>query len=348
MSAMMMTTGSGFDGYHVTQYCGLISKDVILKNNPERSADLSSDDPSDPVGPRTAEAKEVEQLIEKGKQNLVTQVESETTSRGANALIGAAFDSFIGTDIIRVSMTGTAVVIEENKYRYQPAALLNGTPLSNETSASDDTPASDFPKTINITESNMISPFIPSALFCDHKDGRLSIALMAQLRTERLYGDVLADVTFVNLFEETYTVTNCCFLNFVCAQRSRIKSAGYPVEIPEYVSCCLKSCKITVKKYMCNDHIHTVYGNKTYNTKEESEKLFDHSKTSVSRIIKELRQCETAMDMLNCYNEIEHSIPVVYRTKLKAALKRRVMLEKMYGVDKITAMEVIKKIFNNQ
>ena len=105
---MLITTTSQISGTEITEYKGIVNGEVILGANVFRDIMASI---RDFIGGRSAAYEEV---LKKAKEEALREMQQEAKKLGANAIIGIDLDyELIGTGMLMVAASGTAVVIKE-------------------------------------------------------------------------------------------------------------------------------------------------------------------------------------------------------------------------------------------
>lgn len=105
---ILITTGFNFEGYRIVKYLNIVNGEIVLGTGflSELSASVN-----DMLGTASGT---IGGKLSKAKQVVQTHLIEKSIGRGANALIGVDFDiSILGNNMLIVSATGTAVVIEK-------------------------------------------------------------------------------------------------------------------------------------------------------------------------------------------------------------------------------------------
>ena len=113
LQSLMLTTGTHFDGYEVTEYIDVICEEVIFKNSFMKSLCASLEDFGNVLSFRDRELTGAGELIANARSYVMDKFKKKAASIGANAVLGVEFESSIGSDLIRVAVFGTAVIIEK-------------------------------------------------------------------------------------------------------------------------------------------------------------------------------------------------------------------------------------------
>jgi uncharacterized protein YbjQ (UPF0145 family) len=104
MSDPLITTTDGLEGHEITDYHGVVSGEAVI------GANVVSDIAAgirDVVGGRSGS---YEKKIETGREEAIADIREEARARGADAVVGASFDSEeMAEGMLWVNLSGTAV-----------------------------------------------------------------------------------------------------------------------------------------------------------------------------------------------------------------------------------------------
>lgn len=113
VAAMMLTTGNDFDGYRITKYVDVICEEVIFKNSFMNRLSAGFEDLGNALSFKETEMSGSSELIARARSYVKDKFRKKAAQIGANAVLGVEFESSIGSDIVRVAIFGTAVIIEK-------------------------------------------------------------------------------------------------------------------------------------------------------------------------------------------------------------------------------------------
>ena len=326
-SDIILTTGNGFDGYRIKHYLGIISKEIVFRSGFVKTLDATVTDIVGSFSFKDIELSGSTELIANAKSYLIAKFEEEVRKRGGNAALGIDFESSFGTGLARVAMSGTPVIIEEvveNKGLYGFATDGNNP--------------------IKFLSSNMINPFIPFILEYNIIPGGIKTSLHIRKMAAGIIGDIQADLTFTNRFNDCCTVKNCCFLNLKEGKRNESSISWYYIDLPENIYCCLKSCVIHVKKYIYNGDLVEVSETKQINFDEIEET----SSVDDRIILDRLEQFDNTRQMLEYVKSIEFSLPEKLFNTLVETLQARWDIERMYGPNKKSTLAALEEKLNKE
>lgn len=110
---LMLTTGTNFDGYIVKNYIDILCEEVVFKNSFWKRLDATFEDLGNAFTFKDTELSGANKLISNAREYVVEKFKHKAAQLGANAVLGVEFESSFGSDIVRVSVSGTAVRIEK-------------------------------------------------------------------------------------------------------------------------------------------------------------------------------------------------------------------------------------------
>lgn len=110
---LMLTTGSSFDGYKVVKYLDIISCEIVFKNSFIHSLSAGVEDFFKRLSFSEKELSGTTELIERGKQYIMRKFREKAVSICANAVLGIDFETSFGSDIVKISVNGTAVIVDK-------------------------------------------------------------------------------------------------------------------------------------------------------------------------------------------------------------------------------------------
>lgn len=111
--SLMLTTGINFDGYLVAKYIDVFCEEVVFKNSFWKRLDATLEDLGNAFTFKDTELSGANKLISNAREYVVEKFKQKAAQLGANAVLGVEFESSFGSDIVRVSVSGTAVRIEK-------------------------------------------------------------------------------------------------------------------------------------------------------------------------------------------------------------------------------------------
>lgn len=109
---LMLTTGSSFDGYKVVKYLDIISCEIVFKNSFLNTLSAGFEDFFRALSFKEKEMSGVTELIERAKGYVMSKFREKAIAKGANAVLGIDFETSFGSDIVKISVNGTAVVVD--------------------------------------------------------------------------------------------------------------------------------------------------------------------------------------------------------------------------------------------
>ena len=105
-SGMIVTTTPGVEGKRITRYCGLVTGEAILGANVFKDLFASI---TDIIGGRSGA---YEGELRRARDIAIGELEQAAADLGANAVVGVDLDYETVNNMMMVTVSGTAVVIE--------------------------------------------------------------------------------------------------------------------------------------------------------------------------------------------------------------------------------------------
>ena len=110
---MLLTTGNSFEGYEIVEYLDIISEEVVFKNSFINALGGAVSNLVDSFRLSETEMTGATEWIRAGKEYTREKFIKRATTMGANAVLGIDFESSFGADIVKTTMSGTAVVVRK-------------------------------------------------------------------------------------------------------------------------------------------------------------------------------------------------------------------------------------------
>ena len=103
---MIVTTTPTIEGKRITQYCGIVVGEAILGANVIRDLFAGV---TDILGGRSAA---YEEELAKARETALREMQERASATGANAVVGVDLDYEVINNMLMVSASGTAVVVQ--------------------------------------------------------------------------------------------------------------------------------------------------------------------------------------------------------------------------------------------
>ena len=114
LANLLLTTGNNFDGFTVQKYIDIICEEVIFKNSYWERLDAGLEDlVLNAFTFKETEFSGANKLISNAREFVLGKFKRKAVQLGANAILGVKFESSFDVDIVRVAVSGTAVIIEK-------------------------------------------------------------------------------------------------------------------------------------------------------------------------------------------------------------------------------------------
>lgn len=317
-----MTTGNGFEGYHVEKYLGIISKEIIFRSGLGSSLGAAIENFVRAFNFDDVELTGSTELIANAKIYLMEQFEHEANMKRANAVLGVDIETSFGTDVARVAVSGTAVFV-----------------VKDDTTSVD--VESDGVKSVNVHATNISNPLLISSIELSTGYSANTVAVEVKQTEKGELGDIKADLLMRNRFDDEFLIENVCFIGFQQKSNKHFISTMTPISIPDYISRCIKSCNVVVKKYFFNGELCIP---ENLDVKERTAIIEEIDKgPDVEAIFENLSQLNKAQEMIKALEtmDLDHeSEPYITLAK---TLQSRFQLEKMYGTGGNRTLDALRK-----
>lgn len=111
--ALPLTTTHNFEGYRIIKYIDVVVEEIVFKNGFWKSLDANLEDFGNSFTFKQTEMSGANALIANAREYAVQKFKQKAVKLGANAVVGVEFESSFGSDVVRVAVFGTAVVIQK-------------------------------------------------------------------------------------------------------------------------------------------------------------------------------------------------------------------------------------------
>ncbi len=112
---LLLTTSSFFDGYTVDKYIDTICEEIIFKNSFLMQIVADFKDLGNAFSFKEREFTGSSDLIKRAREYVMKKFRRSAAELGANAILGVDFENSFGDKIVRVSVSGTAVIISKKE-----------------------------------------------------------------------------------------------------------------------------------------------------------------------------------------------------------------------------------------
>ncbi|MBR1866356.1 MAG: YbjQ family protein [Lachnospiraceae bacterium] len=223
MENIKLTTSSGFEGYQIVEYLGVVNGQCTLSSNFFKDMSMNFTEWS------TQESTKFTEMLESASDNAVERLVKAAEKKGANAIIGLkqSYAAFASNTIGTVA-SGTAVVIRQKEAIYQ-----------------------------NITATEIVSNYYnlqmprPIEITMISKNNVVSIAPIFYNYGRETVKTIRCDIAFTNYYDEKLLLQG---VDFVFSKESELRLQAEFVEckLPVKDIPMIKDVKIFVRKYVTN------------------------------------------------------------------------------------------------
>lgn len=320
---MLKTTGMNFEGYHVDQYIDILSEEIVFKNGFMKKLFASVGDIFSSMNLRDTEMSGATSLIENGKKYVMERFVNKAENMGGNAILGMQFDTSFGTEIIRISVSGTVVRVSKDEN------IINDKKIK-----------------LPVRGSNYIQLKCAGAIY--HKtDDYQSVSLdIFNPHGDEISG-VKCDLFFRTVFGDCIDLKNQMFIKF--AEQSKNHWISEPVicELSDDLMKTVDAVDIVVKKCIVNGNV-TEVTTEEINTLEELNELEKSSMPTIdfNELLIEAEKLSSAKAIYEYIKTYVQADPEAISSELIEKLKKHANLERLYGNEKHESMLTLRSFFH--
>lgn len=241
---------------------------------------------------------------------------------GANAIIGIniSYTTF-SSDIMGVIANGTAVIIESDNNNIKNA------------------------KSIPVTNYNPDLSFRINELKIAVNVEKKSCTVQANVWGKAISA-ISADIIFTTIFDDSYTLDNIAFTDFIGKPQRRPEHISSPCicSLPLEITKILKSAKVMIRKYIQNDIIHKVTDNDLpLNPDESSNKLFlSENEMTIEDYLSTVSLLHSASEIYAFTQDLNQNF---LNSEILDEIQSCVNLERLYGNAKDDCIIKLKRYF---
>lgn len=112
---LILTTGTSFEGYKVEKYIDVICEEIVFKNSLWKQISAGFEDFANALSFKDKEMSGASELIANARRYIMEKFKEKAVRLDANAILGIDFESSFGSDVVRVSVFGTAVCVKKSE-----------------------------------------------------------------------------------------------------------------------------------------------------------------------------------------------------------------------------------------
>ncbi|MCM1288890.1 MAG: heavy metal-binding domain-containing protein [Clostridium sp.] len=363
MSEIMITSGSGFEGYDIEEYLGFVAGQTVLGSNFFKGIAASVTEVSD------AESDKLTSKLEQANEVAMQKLKKLALAKGADAIIGAEFNytQFANYSVGTIA-SGTAVTLKKKAEAEKKIVK-------------------------ELYVSNYYNRLVPRPVKVILSGDSKNVTIATEFFNYNM-DDIKAvrvDIELTNLYEEKLLLKNLDFV-FEKGNVTQIRANDIECKLPAKDILLIKDSKVTISKYVtsrgvfaCNDvpvnvsmPLHRLEALKEkrgidavekyksdgmtwtcncgYVNEAGSEECVvcarkqDDMKTAVSRfnpdeMIAKMQTKEFVMEIKDVLMEYIKEIDTQYRMELLEIMESGLQYEKTRGNMKDTVIEKVEKVF---
>lgn len=337
MQKLMMTTGNTFEGYTIDDYLGVYSgisaMPEAVQKMVEKSGIVSMDRALSDLMKK--DDNYVVNSITNMRERALKSLKIQVAEAGGNAIVGMDMEfSSLTANLIVLIALGTAVKISKN-----------GEPVVIEEDLQEIENIFE-PKSITVKHTNKDAPFYPIKLFYDSHDIEMEIVLCDDSEVEA----VLADLSLVTIFNETYEIDNVGFINFRKESKAHRRSEGVKIKVPDSVIRTLSSVDVLIKKYIAGGELYNADGVVESLTDEDISIAEKSNRTAmdVEDFLAELAQLPNVKKIEEYIQEFNKTHEENLSKGLIEHVEKNAKVAAIYGIGKEDLLQSIRKYIDSE
>lgn len=221
MEKVKLTTSSGFEGYEIVEYLGVVSGQSTLSSNFFKDMTMNFTEWS------TQESTKFTEMLESASENAVERLVKAAENKGANAIIGLKQNyTALASNTIGTVASGTAVVIQQKEMIHR-----------------------------NITATAIVSNYYnlqmprPIEIIMIGKENIVNIAPIFHNYGREMVKTIRCDISFTNYYDERLLLQGIDFV-FSKENETRLQAEFVECKLPMKDIPMIKDVKIYIRKYV--------------------------------------------------------------------------------------------------
>ena len=206
--------------------------------------------------------------------------------------------------------------------------------------------ASLFYAEVPVTESNIVSPYVPKVASFFDKDGSIYVTLKVFSRQDFELKGLQGDLIVRNMFGDEITLEDICFFSFEKKYDGYLVSSPFPVILPDKISYGVSNAGLCVKRFIGNDKLE-ILENTTIDSIAEAQKQNIDGDFNIEAFWLELENYNNTKEIYEYILQLSEFQTGVFSNELLQQLESKVKIERMYGNNKKSTIQLLKTYFDN-
>lgn len=206
--------------------------------------------------------------------------------------------------------------------------------------------ASLFYAEVPVTESNIVSPYVPKVASFFDKDGSIYVTLKFFSRQDFELKGLQGDLIVRNMFGDEITLEDICFFSFEKKYDGYLVSSPFPVILPDKISYGVSNAGLCVKRFIGNDKLE-ILENTTIDSIAEAQKQNIDGDFNIEAFWLEIENYNNTKEIYEYILQLSEFQTGVFSNELLQQLESKVKIERMYGNNKKSTIQLLNTYFDN-
>lgn len=267
-----------------------------------------------------------------GRVNLekMTSITAEKAKSGWRLI--TVFTNELGKDVLSIAGVGVNSTAEETVLVFEREIEQKSASL--------------FYAEVPVTESNIVSPYVPKVASFFDKDGSIYVTLKVFSRQDFELKGLQGDLIVRNMFGDEITLEDICFFSFEKKYDGYLVSSPFPVILPDKISYGVSNAGLCVKRFIGNDKLE-ILENTTIDSIAEAQKQNIDGDFNIEAFWLEIENYNKTKEIYEYILQLSEFQTGVFSNELLQQLESKVKIERMYGNNKKSTIQLLKTYFDN-
>lgn len=275
-----------------------------------------------------------ETIVDKfgGRVNLekITSITAEKAKSGWRLI--TVFTNELGKDALSIAGVGVNSTADETVLVFEREIEQKSASL--------------FYAEVPVTESNIVSPYVPKVASFFDKDGSIYVTLKVFSRQDFELKGLQGDLIVRNMFGDEITLEDICFFSFEKKYDGYLVSSPFPVILPDKISYGVSNAGLCVKRFIGNDKLE-ILENTTIDSIAEAQKQNIDGDFNIEEFWLEIENYNNTKEIYEYILQLSEFQTGVFSNELLQQLESKVKIERMYGNNKKSTIQLLKTYFDN-
>ena len=260
----------------------------------------------------------------------ITSITAEKAKSGWRLI--TVFTNELGKDVLSIAGVGVNSTAEETVLVFEREIEQKSASL--------------FYAEVPVTESNIVSPYVPKVASFFDKDGSIYVTLKVFSRQDFELKGLQGDLIVRNMFGDEITLEDICFFSFEKKYDGYLVSSPFPVILPDKISYGVSNAGLCVKRFIGNDKLE-ILENTTIDSIAEAQKQNIDGDFNIEAFWLEIENYNNTKEIYEYILQLSEFQTGVFSNELLQQLESKVKIERMYGNNKKSTIQLLNTYFDN-